>query len=183
MPRKPEFQEGIDYEWRDSGRGYKTRHFFTSAEKNARAAGPRPKSAPKPTGRKPSRKSGPKATPLKAPAEVTTTPLGANTGLAEDIKRLLDGMDQRGSQKRGPSTFQERAEATVSKTRRRPLGVSQEAVRERRAYDRLKEEGTLGPARVRTPGSRGRAQRRSQYNKGGLVRANCGASMKAKGKR
>ena len=88
----------------------------------------------------------------------------------------------------GPRSPQERADAEATRTGERPLGVSREKMRQRRAYDRMKEEGvTMGSDEGKKEEDRGPTKRRQaptrhprSFNKGGMVKANCGASMPPK---
>jgi hypothetical protein len=195
MPKFGRYEEGIDFEWRDSGHGYRTRHFFTSAEKQARtevSAPEKPKASPRKTQQSSRKRRKPRkeepATPLQRPPRVTSSEFtDEDAKLVRQVTEALDSLERQPGRSRGaggPSNFRERAEAQVAKTRKRPWGAAKETVRQRRAYDRLKEEGTLGPERQRvsrTPGRRTAPTRHPRsFNKGGLVKANCGASMKAK---
>lgn len=183
MARNDGPKEGVDFEWVKGPGGAKTRSFFTMAEKNRRKAeggGPTKKSgsgSTKKTERtKPQRSTGgggkvrPKSRP-STPAKASPTTSGGGRSNAGPG---------------GPSTARERAEATVSKSKRRPIGIGRETVRQRRAYDRLNEEApqTLlrSPSNAESYGEK-RRKARHGYSKGGMVKANCGASRPPKNMR
>lgn len=190
MPRAGRYKEGIDFEWRDSGHGYRTRHFFTSAEKQARKGvaspkKPSPKKGRKPSPRKQRRATEEPATPLQSPPRIAESSIAAGDAeLIREVREAIARTEGRGAG--GPTTDRERYEAKVAKTRRRPFGMSKDASLSRWAYDRLEEEGTLGPEGPRVPKVSSRKRRKAptrhprSFNKGGLVKANCGASVKAK---
>lgn len=101
---KENYKEGVDYKVVDKG-GYKTRHFFTRAEKAAMKA---PKATTKPV----APKAVPKATTAKAKgapvAKVTTSPLPSDLAAAtrKAISSTAKTVDKKSTQPKRPVTSQ-----------------------------------------------------------------------------
>lgn len=178
MARRDTPKEGIDFEWVKGPGGSKTRSFFSTAEKAKRkeSGGSPVKSG--------SGETKAKRRPSKRGPETQTNPRPkSRPSTAASPAPASSGGGRSNAGPGGPSTAQERAEATVSKTKTRPLGMSRETMSQRRAYDRLNEEAptTLlqSPSRAEGYGDK-RRKARHGYNKGGVVKANCGASIPSK---
>lgn len=147
-------KEGKDFEWRTvPGSNAKARHFFTKAEKAERAK-PKPKAKRKTTSRASSRKMTKEApvTPLSKPSKIMTESLdpiavGARAALARDEKR--ERMESYDPPTKGRSK------------RRVPGKAIADAIR-----NAFRGEGETNPAKIVRRG----------YAKGGMVKANCGAS-------
>lgn len=162
------YKEGRDYEMVDKG-GYKTRRFFTKAEKEAMKA---PKSEPKAKAKAkaPSKSSAPKTSPRpKAkpkkdamegyrPGDVTMGPIDAKG-------KTYSG---RGKSKGGATVKSERLQA---KTNAGGEISRRDAYRLAKTLARKAAKGNVGLPEIEEKKKKG-------YAKGGMVKANCGASMK-----
>lgn len=190
MPRDKQFKEGVDYEWRQiPGSNALSRHFFTKKEKLQRqaadqAAKPKKKSTPK--------RAKETVSPLSKPSPVSTKklpPKGAEklvrdveAALERDVQReRMEGFEpptkpKRKSRKRVPG----KALAQAFSNAMSGEGETNPGLIVRNGDTRSRTDSLLrSPSR--TQGSAGRRQRRSGYAKGGLVKANCGASVKPRG--
>lgn len=191
MAKNDSPKAGVDFEWVKGPGGSRMRRFFKTAEKTKRkesgntsavSSGSSSKKKAPSRSKTPSGSSGSTPRPKARPTKSSDSPRSKYR--ADTYESPRRGRSQGPG---GPSTDKERAEAEAAKTGERPLGVSSESRRKRRAYDRMKEEGiTMGSASDKKE-DRGPTKRRPaptrhprSFNKGGSVKANCGASIPPK---
>lgn len=185
--------EGKDFKWVTNSNGTKTRKFFTKAEKEAmKSGGDKPtastKSKPRTSGSKPKKDvvasareaidrseptrpkarpgtTRPKARPNRETATSVSTPEVTTTTLPK----------AGGATYKGYTWEQYKEGNNLGRLRQGlPMGLSKSEFEAR-----ANGEGESKP--TRNSGTAGRAARRSAsrgYAKGGMVKANCGASMK-----
>lgn len=175
------YKEGIDFEWVKADNGnYKTRRFFTKAEKEAKKAPKMTKEQVKSETAKPVQKKKSKTSsaptkskrpPIKSDTVTLTKPKKIQGTLLDDdkvVKAANKAINSTASTtKRSDDPLVPKAEPTLgkrfsyeewksmSKARRRELGLP-----------------------LTTLGWQNQNMGKNKYNKGGLVKANCGASMK-----
>ena len=189
MPKESGHKEGKDFEWRTvPGSNAKARHFFTKDEKAERS---KPKTKRKTTSRASSRKTTKEApvTPRSKPSKITTKSLdpiatGAEAALRRyDESQRMQSYDpvetkasqanrrERGKRVPGRALIEAISNAFSGKGETDPTKIASQRGSQRAAGDLLRSPSKASSKRRRPGGSSARG-----YAKGGVVKANCGAS-------
>lgn len=191
--REDRYKEGRDFEWVTAPGGHKTRRFFSKKDKSA---GDKPAEKPK--------KKGPTSSaPTRSPRPRPNPAVDARSAGGPGERRSAEASSER--KKRDVSRIRDMAEKAIDrgeavagrKPRRKPSRVMQtsfspsaEAGAARTAKDQAAREEARAEGGRESPlgrmiddifGGRTRnanPKRRTGMAKGGLVKANCGASMK-----
>lgn len=189
MPRETGHKEGKDFKWVTNPAGHKTRHFFTAKEKAAMKA-PKTKDKAPASKAKPKSKPAPKADSKGPKSRPNNSPAVRKAKTAEarekqrDRMMSFDPVETKGSQanrrernKRVPgrAILQAIGNVMSGKGETNPGKIASQKGSERSAKDLLRSPSKASGRKSRPGGSKSRG-----YSKGGVVKANCGASVKPK---